>query len=91
LLLSVHGALAAARSGFLEHILSPEFAEGFADVGRSSDIDAVTRGSTYYRNVFHQPDYIRKMWGEYFEILAIEEAVVGNYQDLVVARKPLRP
>jgi len=91
LLLSVHGALAAARGGFLEHILSPEFAEGFADVGRSSDIDAVTHGSTYYRNVFHQPDYIRKVWGEYFEILAIEEAIVGNYQDLVVARKPLRP
>jgi SAM-dependent methyltransferase len=86
LMLSVHGRLAAARSGFLEHVLAAEF-DGFADVGRSSDIDAVTHGSTYYRNVFHQPDYIAKVWGEYFEILAIEEGIVGNYQDLVVARK----
>lgn len=87
LMVSVHGALAAARSGFLEHVLASEFAEGFADVGRSSDIDSVTHGSAYYRNVFHQPDYIAKVWGEYFEIVAIEKGIVGNYQDLVVARK----
>lgn len=87
LMLSTHGRLAAARSGFLEHLLAGEFADGFADVGRSSDIDAVTHGSTYYRNVFHQHDYISKVWGDSFEILGIEEGIVGNYQDLVVMRK----
>ena len=89
ILMSVHGGLMAASSGMLEHIASSQFAEGFADIGRNPDIDAVTRGSAYYRNVFHQPDYIAKVWGQYFEILAIEEGVIDNLHDLVVARKPL--
>jgi SAM-dependent methyltransferase len=88
LLLSVHGGAAAANGGLLEHILSPEFAGGYADIGRNPDIDAVTKGSGYYRNVFHQPGYITRVWGRYFEILAIEEGIIGNHQDLVVARKP---
>ena len=62
--------------------------DGFVDLGRNPGIDAVTQGSDYYRNVFHQPGYIARVWGQYFEILAIEEGIVGNYQDLVVARKP---
>jgi hypothetical protein len=37
--------------------------------------------------VFHQPGYIEKVWGERFEILAIEPGIIGNYQDLVVARR----
>ena len=50
--------------------------------------EAVTSASTYYRNIFHQPGYIAKTWGQYFEILSIEEGIVENMQDLVVARKP---
>jgi hypothetical protein len=42
----------------------------------------------FYRNVFHQPGYIKRVWGRHFEILSIEEGIVGNYQDIVVARKP---
>ena len=90
LLLSVLGGLSAAHAGLLEYVLSPEFSDGFVDIGRNSDIDIVTQGSTYYRNVFHQPGYITKVWGEYFEILSIEEGIIGNRQDLVVARKPAR-
>lgn len=86
LFLSVLGSVAAARDNLLEQVTSD--AEGFVDVGRNPGIDAVTQGSDYYRNVFHQPDYIARVWGKYFEILAIEEGIVGNYQDLVVARKP---
>lgn len=87
IMMSVHGGLIAARSGMMEHIASSGFADGFADIGRNSDIDAVTKGSTYYRNVFHQSDYIAKVWGRYFEILSIEEGVIDNLQDLVVGRK----
>jgi SAM-dependent methyltransferase len=87
LLLSVHGGVAAANAGMLEHLFSPQFSAGFADLGRNPDIDAVTQGSGYYRNVFHQPGYIAKVWGRYFEIVAIEEGVIGNHQDLVVARR----
>lgn len=88
LLLSVLGGVAAARGGLLEHVMSSENAEGFVDVGRNPGIDLVTNASEYYRNVFHQSGYINKVWGQYFEILAIEEGIIGNHQDLVVARKP---
>jgi SAM-dependent methyltransferase len=86
LLLSTLGNVAAARENLLEHVMSHP--SGFVDHGRNPGIDSVTQGSAYYRNVFHQSDYIKRVWGKYFEILAIEEGVVGNYQDLVVARKP---
>jgi SAM-dependent methyltransferase len=86
LFLSVLGRTAAARDNLLEQVMSGD-ADGFLDFGRNPGIDAVTQGSAYYRNVFHQPDYITKTWGKYFEILSIEEGIVGNYQDLVVARK----
>lgn len=87
LLLSVLSGLSAGHAGLIEHVLSPEFSGGFLDIGRNSDIDIVTKGSPYYRNVFHQPGYISKVWGEYFEILSIEEGIIGNRQDLVVARR----
>ena len=89
LFLSVLGNVAAAHDNLLEEITSD--ADGFVDVGRNPGIDAVTQGSAYYRNVFHQPGYIGRVWGRHFEILSIEEGIVGNYQDLVVARKRLRP
>ena len=89
LFLSVLGNVAAARGNLLEEIASD--ADGFIDVGRNPGIDAVTQGSAYYRNVFHQPGYIKRAWGRHFEILSIEQGIVGNYQDLVVARKPPRP
>jgi SAM-dependent methyltransferase len=87
LMLSVHGGLIAAYSGMLEHVFSPEFTDGFVDLGRNPDIDAVTGGSTYYRNVFHRPDYIAAVWSRYFEIVSIENGIIDNMQDLVVARK----
>ena len=51
----------------------------------------MTRGNEYYRNVFHQPHPIAQVWGEYFDILSIEEGIVGNSQDLVIMRKPAAP
>jgi SAM-dependent methyltransferase len=87
LFFSVLGGVAAARAELLEQVVTPE-SNGFFDAGRNRDIDAVTQGSDYYRNVFHQPGYIVKVWGQYFEILAIEEGIIGNHQDLVIARKP---
>ena len=84
-LLSVLGNVAAAREGLLEQVLSHP--EGFVDLGRNPAIDLVTQGSAYYRNVFHQAEYISRVWGHYFDILTIEPGVIGNYQDLVVARK----
>ena len=88
LLLTVLGGVAAARENLLEQVMASGQGDGFVDFGRNSDIDIVTEGSDYYRNVFHQPGYIARVWGQYFEILSIEEGIIGNNQDLVVARKP---
>jgi SAM-dependent methyltransferase len=88
LLLSVLGGVSAVRGGMAERAVAPTDRAGFTDAGRNADIDLVTEASDYYRNVFHLPGYITSVWGQYFEILSIEEAVIGNTQDLVVARKP---
>ena len=32
----------------------------------------------------HTPDYVRKTWGEIFNVLDIQEAVIDHVQDLVV-------
>ena len=60
------------------------------DIGRSYDIDAVTQGSDYYRNVFHQPGYIANVWGKYFEILAIEEGIMGTIRTRSLRASPRR-
>ena len=89
LLLSVLGGVSAVRGGMADRVVAPTDGAGFTDAGRNADIDLVTPASEYYRNVFHLPAYVTSVWGKYFEILSIEEAVIGNTQDLVVARKPL--
>ena len=45
----------SARAGLLDRVVSHQAAIGFTDAGRNADIDAVTQGSEYYRNVFHLP------------------------------------
>jgi SAM-dependent methyltransferase len=89
LLLSVLGGVSAVQGGMVDRVVPPTERAGFTDAGRNADIDLVTSASEYYRNVFHLPGYVTSVWGKYFEILSIEEAVIGNTQDLVVARKPL--
>jgi hypothetical protein len=79
------------RAGMADRVVPATDGTGFTDAGRNADIDLVTEASEYYRNVFHLPGYVTSVWGKYFEILSIEEAVIGNTQDLVVARKPLAP
>ena len=89
LLLSVLGGVSAVRAGMVERVVPPTERVGFTDAGRNADIDTISHDSAYYRNVFHLPAYVTSVWGKYFEILSIEEAAIGNTQDLVVARKPL--
>jgi len=36
---------------------------------------------------FHSEDYVRDVWGEHFEILAIVPRAIASRQDIVVARK----
>ena len=48
----------------LEQVVSMGDSAGFIDIGRNPEIDAVTQGSDYYRNVFHQPGYISRGSGK---------------------------
>lgn len=55
--------------------------------GPSGDLDGFIGEADYYRTTYHHRDYIRRVWSQYFAILEITPAVIGNLQDLVVLRK----
>lgn len=84
-ILTVHGEVAAALdlSGFAAGFV-PRFGffDGIAD--RALGDDRVTR----YRTSFHARPYLRRVWGEAFEILDIVPAANGFLQDFVVLRRP---
>jgi len=42
----------------------------------------------YYRSVFQTREYTLQEWSKYFEILEYRERGIGNFQDLVVMRRP---
>lgn len=86
-LVSVHADAAVARE---RHWPLPIFLHwqryGYVD-GPSPDLDGWIAEPEYYRTTYHHHDYIRRVWREWFEILDIVPALVGNLQDLVVLRK----
>jgi ubiquinone/menaquinone biosynthesis C-methylase UbiE len=41
----------------------------------------------FYRNAFHSESYIRRLWGEYFEIVEFKPRGINVEQDLVLCRK----
>ena len=41
----------------------------------------------FYQTAFHSHDYIRRVWGEYFEVAGIEPLAVDGHSDLIVLRK----
>jgi SAM-dependent methyltransferase len=48
--------------------------------------DADLGEADYYRDVFHTAEYVRRVWGKYFEVVAIKPTWVAH-QDLVVMRR----
>jgi SAM-dependent methyltransferase len=40
----------------------------------------------FYQTAYHSEDYIRRRWGEFFEILAIIPKGAANHQDMVMCR-----
>jgi hypothetical protein len=85
LLMSIHGPTVHAMSGdgaFCDAVEQ----RGILD-GRSYDLDAVLEDKEYYRTTHHSHAYIRKTWGQFFEILDILPVCIGNMQDLVVMRR----
>jgi hypothetical protein len=60
--------------------------EGYIDLFHDTALDAVVGDKEYYRAAFHSREYIVRRWGEYFDVLAIEDAIAVP-QDLVVLRR----
>jgi SAM-dependent methyltransferase len=60
--------------------------KGFCDTGAEMTLNGVTADDTYYRNIYHTHDYIRRNWAREFEILEILPGFVGNMQDMVFLR-----
>jgi len=60
--------------------------KGFCDTGAEMSHRGVTSDDTYYRNIYHTHDYLRRNWTRDFEILDILPGFVGNMQDMVFLR-----
>jgi SAM-dependent methyltransferase len=85
LLMSYHGlnSLACGR-------ITPEQAylvrrDGFLDVS-NHQYDATLAEADYYRNCFHDDDYIRLRWGEFFDIVELVPGAL-SVQDVAVLRR----
>jgi|SRR5579883_3395643 len=52
-------------------------------------IEGTQRGAhnpEYYHLTLHSHDYVRRVWGEYFEVLDIVPQIINNNQDAVLCR-----
>jgi len=84
-LASTHGSFAATfayRENFAELLR-----DGIADTIHDPTLDGIAPDG-YYRGVFQTREFTVREWSKYFEILEYKERGMGNYQDLVVMRRP---
>jgi SAM-dependent methyltransferase len=85
------GFLVASVHG--ESQLAPEHADKRETLRREGFL-YMTGGSTsglpdYYQTAFHTPDYLRREWARYFEVVQFLERGVNNQQDALVCRRPV--
>ncbi len=40
----------------------------------------------FYQVAYHTPDYVRRRWSEFFDIVDVQECGLDNHQDIVVCR-----
>lgn len=62
---------------------------GFTDAARDAALDGFVDDEQYYRATFHRHDYVREVWGRFFEVVEILPAF-AHIQDLVVLRSSHR-
>ena len=84
--LSVSGPTQFAYTGFQPRLYRQLQAQGFLDLARDPALDGVISEHDYYRAAFHSRDYIVSRWTEYFEVVAIIDAIAA-VQDFVVLRR----
>lgn len=86
LFLSVQGPTQYAYNRFPAHLYRQVEEQGYLDLSRDGALDDVVADKEYYRAAMHSRPYIVKRWSEYFEVLAIVDAIAG-LQDFVVLRR----
>jgi SAM-dependent methyltransferase len=64
------------------------FQDGIRDEMTDSTLTGVAPEG-YYRSVFQTPEYTLREWSKYFEIVEYVERGMGNFQDLVVMKRPV--
>jgi 2-polyprenyl-3-methyl-5-hydroxy-6-metoxy-1,4-benzoquinol methylase len=89
-LMSTMGEATIARSSWDEEMWNRWQETGFFAFANKSDLDSYIGDEDYYVNAFISEAYIRRSWSRAFEILDFIPAYIGNHQDLVVMRKPVR-
>jgi SAM-dependent methyltransferase len=81
---SVHGEYAARWSSVsVDHLLSA----GILDWATDPTLDGIVP-KDYYRATFQSPEYTARTFSKHLEMLEYRAAAAGNFQDLIVARKP---
>ena len=86
LFLSVQGPTQYAYNRFPAHLYRRVEAQGFLDLARDGALDGVVADKNYYRAAMHSRRYITQRWADYFEVVAIVDAIAG-LQDFVVLRR----
>ncbi len=87
LLMTVHGLTSAVRTNRFPHVMRFLASGGCYNMGPCIDLGGFISDSQYYRSIYLSEGYIRKRWAEYFDIVRIIPACIGNNQDLVILRK----
>jgi 2-polyprenyl-3-methyl-5-hydroxy-6-metoxy-1,4-benzoquinol methylase len=86
LLLSVQGPTQFSYNKFPPHLYLKLQQDGYIDLSRDAALDAVVSDTEYYRAAMHSRPYIVQRWSEYFDVLAIADAIAG-LQDFVVLQR----
>jgi hypothetical protein len=73
----------ASRPGALAHALR----RGFFDEDVNNDLHGFIPSNNYYRATFASDGWWRATFERYFELVAVESAVVSGHQDIAVLRR----
>lgn len=84
-LMTFHGEASVFWAGLSAERYDRLTRKGIADQANPL-YDADLGEPDYYRDTFHTREYVERVWGRHFEILAVEPCAVAH-QDLVVMRR----
>ena len=86
LFISIQGPTQFAYNRFPARLYRQVLADGYLNLSRDGALDDVIADTEYYRAAMHSRAYVTQRWGQYFEILAIADAIAG-LQDFVIMRR----